>query len=76
MLPPSPFVPLVEVCHALGEPYHRLHNAVVAGRIPAERRGSRWFVTRLQFDKMRREALEERAVEPVVDSAPRARRAS
>jgi hypothetical protein len=37
--------PLVDLPTVCGIPYRRLHQAVVDGRIPAERRGSRWFAS-------------------------------
>jgi len=69
MLPAPPFVPLVEVCLALREPYGKIHAAVVRGAIPAERKGTRWFVRREVMEELKRGAGNAHAGAPVAVSA-------
>lgn len=63
MLPLPPFVSVVDVCHATGQSYSRVYRDVLEGRIPAERHGSRWFVTRATFDALVRASPEARVAE-------------
>lgn len=51
-LPLSPLVGLPEVCVALRLPYPRVYGLLLRGVIPAERRGSRWFVRREDLDRL------------------------
>lgn len=50
MIPGSPLVPLPEAARALGWAWHTAWRAVVSGRLPAERRGGRWFIPRAALE--------------------------
>lgn len=47
-------LPLVDACRLARRPYRELYLLVVSGRVDAERRGTRWFVSQADVERLSR----------------------